>query len=177
MFRNVQNVMNHRLKRHRNMRFPGKRCRKRRWNTYVMLNKSTMRFDLQLPTFSGWNLAFPPFSNIPGDPFGDVMARYDTLWHVMVHGSRDVYARYGTLWHVMARYGTLWFRSGHNVQETQVKRTAFLTKMTNAGIYTKKHQLIVLFLRERYAILAWNALRDVYDTLWHVMARYGTLWS
>ena len=45
------------------------------------------------------------------------MARYDTLLHVMAHGSRDVYrvmVRHDTLWHVMARYGTLW----HTVRAT-----------------------------------------------------------
>ena len=96
-----------------------------------MLNKSTVRFDLQLPTFSGWDLAFLPFSNIPGDPFGNVNARYGTLWH----GYGTVRA---TFMHVMARYDTLWHvmvPKQHNVQETGVKRVAFLAK---AYIYIKK---------------------------------------
>ena len=79
------------------------------------------------------------------------MTRYGTLWYTVRATFMHVMVRYDTLWHVVARYGTLWFRSEHNVQETRVKRDAFLTK---ACIYIKKHRLIVLFLRERYAFLA-----------------------
>jgi hypothetical protein len=56
------------------------------------------------------------------------MTRYGTLWHTVRATFMHVMVRYDTLWHVVARYGTLWFRSGHNVQETRVKRDAFLTK-------------------------------------------------